>query len=156
METRHLFFQIVAAGGSDAVRLAAVFDFEAANPAKFFKTGDGAVESSWAEADAGEKLDVLSHGVAVFFAVGEAGEDEESGIGQLITPCVVSYNVVGRRVKGVFSEERAVQRGEAEEDLDAEVPENRGVTSYSWSELWRKLRRRWSRCFTGLRMSVRL
>src|SRR5580658_5074126 len=88
------------AGGGDAVRLAPVLHFHAANPAALFKTGDGPVERSRPQADIGETLDVFHHGVAVFFAIGQAGEDEECWIGHRVTPYVVSYNVITNGVNG--------------------------------------------------------
>ena len=43
---------------------------------------------------AGEALDILHHGVAVFIAFDQAGEHEEGRIAHTITSHVVSYDVV--------------------------------------------------------------
>jgi len=71
-----LVAQILAACAGDGVRLAPDLRVSRANPASLLQAGDRAVESSRAEPDSCESLNVLHHGVAVFIAFGKAGQDE--------------------------------------------------------------------------------
>jgi hypothetical protein len=67
--------------GGDAVGAPAVVGGEGLDPAALLEASDGAVEGAGAETGAAEAGDVVDHGVAVFGAVGEGGENEERGIG---------------------------------------------------------------------------
>ena len=58
------------------------------DPTFSLKSGNGAVQGSGAELEARELLDVTHHGIAVFVAVREAGENEERGVCH-ITSCVI-------------------------------------------------------------------
>lgn len=89
-EPGHLVFKMSAAEGGDAVRAAAFFGFEGANPAAIDEAGDSAVKSTRTEVDSGEVADVEHHAVAVFIAVGKAGEDEEAGIDHSMSLCGMS------------------------------------------------------------------
>src|SRR5580658_7363133 len=80
-ESGHLFEEMGAAGWRDAIGPAAIIRFEWTDPARLHKAGDSAVQGARAEFDAGELLDVEHHAVTVFIAVGQAGEDQKSGVG---------------------------------------------------------------------------
>src|SRR6185437_1819486 len=67
--------------GRDAIGTTAIFGRQGLDEALLLEAADGAVESAGAKARAAQDGDVLNHGVAVLRAVGEAGEDEERGIG---------------------------------------------------------------------------
>src|ERR1039457_3562006 len=94
VEARYLLFQVLAAGAGDAVGLPPVVRVYGTNPAALFQTGDGAVERTGAEPHGREALNVFHHGVSVLIAVRQAGQYKECRVGQSITPCVVSYNVI--------------------------------------------------------------
>src|ERR1700733_4497543 len=83
-----------AAGGRDAIGTAPIVRFERANPARLDKAGDRSVQRARAEFDAGELLDIEHHGIAVFIAVGKAGEDQKSGVGHDNTSYDASYDVL--------------------------------------------------------------
>jgi hypothetical protein len=63
-------------GGSDRVRTPPIIRLERADPPALFQARDGSVEGAGAETDARKTLDVFHHGVAVLFAIGEAGKYE--------------------------------------------------------------------------------
>src|SRR5262249_22787410 len=64
------------------------------DPAALFQPRDGAVQRPGTEAHAGKALDVLHHGVAMFFAIGQAGENKKTRIVHAITSHAVSYDVI--------------------------------------------------------------
>jgi hypothetical protein len=80
-EAGHLFKEMGAAGRRNAVGAPAIIRFERTNPAHLYKACDRSVQRAWAEFDASKLLDIEHHGIAVLIAVGQAGKDEESGIG---------------------------------------------------------------------------
>jgi len=101
VEAVHLLQEMSAAGSCDAIGPTAVVRFEGTNPAALYKAGDGAVQRARSQFDAGELLDIEHHGIAVFIAIGEAGEDEESGIGHDVTFYDASYSVLERKSREI-------------------------------------------------------
>ena len=76
IEGGQLFFQVELAGAGNGVGTAAVARFQGADPPALFQARDRSIEGAGAQAYAGKALDILHHGVAVLFAIGEAGKNE--------------------------------------------------------------------------------
>jgi hypothetical protein len=68
--------QELLSGRGNGVGTPPVVGLKRMDPAAFFQACDGSVESAGAEAHSGKALYVFDHGVAVFFASGEAGKDK--------------------------------------------------------------------------------
>jgi hypothetical protein len=94
--------------GRDAIGAAAIFGRERLDEALLLEAADGAVECAGAEARAAEDGDVFDHGVAVLGAVGEAGEDEERGIG--IVGGGVAYYVARTTHDVVIAQARGLRK----------------------------------------------
>src|SRR4051812_25863963 len=80
-QDREVLVQGRGAGRGDLVRLAALVGGQGADQPLCLEAGQRAVQGPWAQLDTGELADILNECVAVLWATGQAGQDEDGRLG---------------------------------------------------------------------------
>src|ERR1700687_6206296 len=80
MEGLELFAQRDLPSSNDTVRTAAVLGFQRFNSATPIQPGQGGIEGAWFKLGAAELEDIFHYGVAMLWAVGQAGQDQQGRV----------------------------------------------------------------------------